>query len=908
MKLLRFLAVSLWATALWGKPQSEWLKDAQKRFVTEVLPNGLTVVCYPIPDQHNVRVGITYDVGSKDELPGEYGLAHMIEHMIFKGTDKMSETDLKAIAEKFCAGSIGIGFNAFTSRDLTRYFFNTDKDNYRVFLDILADCMFNVRFDENHFASEVKAVLEEINLRSPNLPAYVYDEASGMYPDGHPYHHPIIGYKETLLGLTSDDLKAFYKRNYHPSRALLTIVGDIDVKQALAYARKTFNTNVALPQRKEFTVQPVLTKEFSRKKVISYKPIPNPMYYSIWKFPEGEELGVKAQLLGKVLSDRFHKSLVVEKDLVLSASASVIPERFGSFFIIGFSPKEGNSDKEIRAAIFGELEKISQEGPTANEVASFKHAMEAAFLRFFETTGGVGTIAEMGFFPTRSIDTGFSDFEKAMNITPDDIKAFAQEHLRSFLRSSIVCLPIPPAEQERWNVARQEEDAYEQTLLAQKIRQSDVEPPRYAHTLPEPKLVTFKAQRPDKVITLSNGLKVCLKKREASPFIYGAINFQDQELFDISSNLIASALVHAFAMNFINDGTEKESRDQLRQFFEMRGAAVGFAQHGCTFNCPADGLSSVLGKIYQMMKQPKYDETLLQQEIQSARQRIQMSKMYPGYVAGRTLDYELQKAYSWTLTDDEVAEELSSVTRDTLIRFNKQYLNPDGMFLVLVGNIDLTTIERDLEKVLGSWQVDRDTSLNLMKKEDIPVLTNPVPTTTIKTIPVDQVVLALGRVTNYAHTSDMYALSLIQSYVDKRMFEIRERTGLFYAGQTALVSGSTLLKGIAYLVFPLSVFNVEQAETAIKETLADIAKQGIPQEHIAKAKEQVQMDLVKMFTTNGSLCNSFVQLMSGNEPWDIYEQRLATIQALTKKEIDEVAKKYLDPTQWTTVKAGRVEA
>ncbi len=908
MKLFRSLFVVLLCSALQAKPLHKWLADAQKRIVTQVLPNGLTVVCYPMPGVCTVRVGIAYDVGAKDEKAGEYGLAHMIEHMIFKGTDKMSEVDLKEIAEKFCIGGVDGGYQASTARDTTRYYFQSDKNNYGVFLDILADCMFNVRFDEHHFASEVKTVIQELNDRRSELMVLIaYDALSAMfYPFGHPYHHATGGLKETLLEKTTADLKEFYKRNYHPSRAVLTIIGDIDAKQALVLARKAFNKEVAVPERVEAAEKPVLTSGFGRKKVVAYKPIGQPVYHYGWRIPAGDELATQAICTADILSNRLLCSVVREKDLAVAIAVHPIPERLGTLLWIEFTPKEGRSIKEIKAAITEELTKLMTEGPTDNEVACVKKSSERRFLQAFETASGVGDLIEDGYFPDRDIGKLFSDFEYAKSLTPELIKTFVQEHLRPLLRSTVIFLPIPEEEKEHWAALRAEEDTYEKTILEQKSREAEVEPARYALTLPEPQLVEFISKQPDKVFTLSNGLIVCVKRRDSTPFISGSLCFKNNELLDITLSLAGKKDLAALGLVFINWGTEAITPDQVREFFELLGANCSFGVDGCSFSCPSDALSSVTGRVVTLMKQPKYDEQLLAQQIQSRIQKIQMSKMVPGYVAGRLLILEFEKDYPWTKTDEQICANLQAITRNDLVAFNKEYLRPDTMCLVLVGNIDLATIEQDLEKSFGTWKAPGKKSWELIKKEDIPVITNPAPKEIVHTIPVDQVMFVLARITTFAETDDMYALKIIESYLAKQLFGIRERTGLFYSGQKTLTDETVFSKGYGIIAYPLSVTKIEAGEAAIKLALAEIAKNGIPQEFITKAQQTTQMSLVKAFSSNGSLCNSFAHLMQTNKQWDTYEKRLARIQSLTKKQVDAVAKKYLDPKEWTTIKVGRV--
>ena len=124
-----------------------------------VLKNGMTLLVYPDHSSPKVLVQIAYDIGAYVERSGERGLAHLIEHMIFKGTQKLSETDIDEIARKY-----GASHNAFTSMDVTSYYLETNRNNWKPFISILADCMQNARFEEQHLASELKAVIQELKM------------------------------------------------------------------------------------------------------------------------------------------------------------------------------------------------------------------------------------------------------------------------------------------------------------------------------------------------------------------------------------------------------------------------------------------------------------------------------------------------------------------------------------------------------------------------------------------------------------------------------------------------------------------------------------------------------------------------------------------------------------------------
>ncbi len=194
-------------------PHPTYCKMPTERVVKKVLPNGMTILAMQDKSIPQVLVQIAYDIGSAVEQSHERGLAHLIEHMIFKGTQQLSEGDIDAIARKF-----GADFNAFTSWDCTSYYFQTDNANWRHFINILFDCMKNARFDDQHLASELRAVVQELNMYKDKYIRSMQEKAfCQTFPANHPYHFPIIGFKEELANLTAADLRTFYHKYYHPT-------------------------------------------------------------------------------------------------------------------------------------------------------------------------------------------------------------------------------------------------------------------------------------------------------------------------------------------------------------------------------------------------------------------------------------------------------------------------------------------------------------------------------------------------------------------------------------------------------------------------------------------------------------------------------------------------------------------
>ena len=194
----------------------------------KTLANGLTVLVRPVESTQKVAIQLWYYVGSKDEKTGERGLAHLLEHMIFKGTPTISEIDIALITKKLSGWC-----NAHTSADWTNYEFNVPAHNYDQTLPILADCMRNCTFKQDLLNAEFKVVIQELKMNRDNYPrSLVLGLNSAIFAD-HPYHYPTIGFKQDIWDINQEHLLKFYHKHYVPNNATLVIVGDVNPDEAV---------------------------------------------------------------------------------------------------------------------------------------------------------------------------------------------------------------------------------------------------------------------------------------------------------------------------------------------------------------------------------------------------------------------------------------------------------------------------------------------------------------------------------------------------------------------------------------------------------------------------------------------------------------------------------------------------
>ena len=345
------------------------------------LANGLELVVIPDHRAAVVTHMIWYKVGAADETPGKSGLAHFLEHLMFKGTERnpgsrFSET----------VSAIG-GQNAFTTSDYTGFFQRVPRDRLKEMMAFEADRITGLVLTDAVVRPELNVVLEEQNMRVANNPSSRLAEQmdAALYLN-HPYGRPVIGWRPEIESLDRDDALAFYRRFYTPNNAIVVVAGDVDASEVKADAEETYGkvmprAEIAPRRRPQEPPQ-----EAPRTVTLADARVEQPSvsrYYLVpsrttAKTGESQALEVLAHVLGSGVNSRLYRALVVEQSVALNAGAyySGTALDYGKFGVYG-SPKPGKSLHDVEAAIDTVLADISEHGITADELDLAKNRLIA---------------------------------------------------------------------------------------------------------------------------------------------------------------------------------------------------------------------------------------------------------------------------------------------------------------------------------------------------------------------------------------------------------------------------------------------------------------------------------------------------------------------------------------------------
>ena len=407
------------------------------------LPNGLKVIFLENHKAPLVTFQVWYRVGSRNEAWGKTGLSHMLEHMMFKGTEKVGPEEFSRIIQEN-----GGNDNAFTSRDYTAYFENISTDRVQVSIDLESDRMQNLLLREQDFRTERMVVMEERRLRTEDNPqANLQEHMEATAFLTSPYHWPTIGWKEDIERFTLDDLKAYYRTYYNPVNAILIVVGDFKREELLPKIEKAFGSipkGIAPSQERDEDPKQIGERRIFVKKEAQLPYLVMGYHVPNLREPDSYALEVIATLLSAGKSSRLYQSLVREKRLVLSADADhSLLSRDPSLFYLSAELLPGKEVVEVEKALDQEVEGLKKELVGPQELEKAKNQIEASFVfgqdsLFYQAM----LLARHEITLTwRAIDDYLPSIRK---VSPEDIQRVAKKYLKPDNRTVGVLIPLPP--------------------------------------------------------------------------------------------------------------------------------------------------------------------------------------------------------------------------------------------------------------------------------------------------------------------------------------------------------------------------------------------------------------------------------------------------------------------------------
>jgi zinc protease len=861
------------------------------------LPNGLHVLLFPDQSKPKVTVNMTYLVGSRHEGYGETGMAHLLEHMLFKQT-KGGRDVKKELSDH------GADFNGSTSYDRTNYFETVvaSDDNLKWALGLEADRMTGMRIEKPLLDTEMTVVRNEFEM-GENEPGRILEqrvlEAAFSF---HSYGRVTIGARSDIEHVPIEKLAAFYSKYYQPDDAILTVAGKFDEAKALPWIAEMF-TKIPRPARKleqPYTTEPTQDGERS---VTLRRVGDNQMIMAFYHGPAGTDpdgaaLDVLMGVLGATPSGRLYKALVDNKKAV--GAGMDFDGMHDSGFIQAFvSLRKDQSIDEARDLLLKTIENVAAEPPSKDEVQRAKD-------RILKNIDLALTNSEaVGISLSESAAAGdwrliFLERDEIKKVTDQDVLRVAKQYLKSSNRT--LGEFVPTTSPERVDIAPPADPAvrlkgYTGGAAAAAGETFDTSPANI-----ESRVTRLK---------LSNGVKVVLLPKKTRG---GTVVAQMVFRFGDEKSLFGKQQIATLTGSMLMRGSKLHTRQQIQDETDKLKAhlSVGGGLNSANVGVETTeaNLAGSLKLAAEILRQPAFPdaefETLKGQRIAG----VEAGKSDPQNLAFVSIGRHFAAEYKrgdprYVSTPDETIEDLKKVTLADVKQFYQSFYGGSPGEIVITGQFDKDEAAKLLEQLFADWKSPAPYQRILAPYRKVAPEDTKIETPDKQNSVLISAVLAKMPDEDADYPAMVLANFMMGGSMSARLVNrIREKEGLSYGVQT-IFSAPTKDDAAEFLTFTIAApQNTPKAEASLKDEISKTAKGGFTAEEVSAAKAAWLQEK----TVARSQDQGLAGLLLSRERWDRtlkfdddLEKRVA---ALTPAQISEIFRKYVDPAGLTIVKAG----
>jgi len=399
------------------------------------LENGMKVVVIPDRRAPVVTHMVWYKVGAADEASGKSGIAHLLEHLLFKGTKKIAPGEFSKIISRN-----GGQDNAFASQDYTGYFQRISKDRLEMVMEMEADRMQNLVLTEKDIVTERDVVKEERRTRTDNKPtALLSEQMSAALYTAHPYGIPVIGWMSEVAKLNRQDAMDFYRKFYTPSNAILVVAGDVTAEQVIKLAKKHYgvlkNTTTPGPRLRTMEPSPIAARRVIMRDKRASSPYVMRQYlapsYTTAKGNKAMALDVLTEILGSGTTSRMYKKIVIEDKVAVSAGSWYSGGQidYGTFGFYGV-PAPGNTPEKLEKSIDAIIAEVLEKGVTQKELDRARKVLQAETVYLLDSQSSLARVFGRALVSGLTVSDVINWDDNLNSVTLQDIKNAAADVLQ----------------------------------------------------------------------------------------------------------------------------------------------------------------------------------------------------------------------------------------------------------------------------------------------------------------------------------------------------------------------------------------------------------------------------------------------------------------------------------------------
>jgi zinc protease len=852
---------------------------------TTALNNGLKVVVVEDRTAPVVQTSVWYGFGSLDETPGKTGLAHALEHMMFRGTKAISAGGLDDIVAR-----LGAQMNGETTYDYTQFYFEMPADKIDVALFIEADRMQHAALRAADWAVERNAVLNEIDgdASSPffNLLARV---RAAAFP-GQPAGRTPVGNRSDVASATVADIARYYRQWYAPNNATLVVAGDVSHQAVFAKAQRYFGS---IPGKKLPAAEVRNPVASSGQTVEAQFPFPFEILDLAYSVPGDKQTGEPAvSTLATLLENQrspFYQALV-QSNIALAIESDADTQLRGGLLNVFVILNPGHSGAQAQTVFQSVLDQTLKSGFSPELVTAAKRLTIAERLYSADSIDGIGSLVG---YTYGIVGEKVADEDRRLAaLTGDDLLAAARTYLS---KPTVVGHLRPNASPPKGSSSKS--DAAASDDFSKRVPSGPVVEPRWiAQAVRTP--TTARSALAPVAFTLSNGVRVIVQQKNDRPtfFLRGSIAsspaFQPPGLEGISR--LASAVA--------DYGSTKYPFAQRRKATDEMGA---FVVTGETFSAQGEArdFDRIVDIVADGEAHPTFADPWFSLERSQLANSLQSESSISGVMIDRAYD-ELLLASDDPSLHKPTPQSVDRITRDDLLNFSSRYWRPDLTTIAVVGDISPRQVQSTLETAFGAWQAS-----------------GPKPNPHLMAMPpaskghdyigtaANQVYIRLGQPA-VARSSPDYDTFLVLSQIlggsgafESRLWqELRQKRGLVYSVSSSIDANAD--RGDFRVELSASPERVVEAVRFVRAELERFQSEPASAIELQEAKVRLVSDALLEEASSTGQAKQLLDILVNDLPANYYRTLNERFARITAADVERVAKTYLKPARLVEVYAG----
>jgi zinc protease len=880
-----------------AKPESEGTMSAAVE--TYTLPNGLTVITKPVPSVPVVSVYVWYRVGSRNEPAGKSGMAHFLEHMLFKGTARFPKGE---IARR--VGRTGGEQNAFTSYDYTAFYETLPAEYLELALDIESDRMKNSLLDPKELDSERTVVLSELEGNRNHPHTRLRDLVNAQTWLEHPYRLPVIGWRPEVERLSADDLRAFYQKYYCPGNATLVVVGDFKTDTVRASIEHWFGK---VPGGSEFKFTPLPPETQQGERHVVLKDFgQTPMLRLQIHIPEaGREEQYPLSVLSEVLADgktaRLYKALV-GTGLAAEVSGSTQEMIDPGVWIFNVTCQPGVDPAQVEAVMKKEFKKITEEPLTQREFQQAVNQTKAQLLYAQDSISDQAMI--MGYYQTVARNWHLAEEYpgRVAAVTPAQIQATAAKFLSPDQMTFGYFLPVPGGQPHGAPGGPAADDRLSWLPRTSPLALADALPVLPGAPGAEAAGNSSACQR----FLLPNGLVLLVQPNHSNPTV-SLSGLVRAGVVSEPADKNGLAVLHA---SLLDRGTRQHTAEQLSAELEFHAVHMNFNAGYEELNFGGEALTEDLELLLSSLAETLQEPTFPAAELEKVRKEVLTScRMAQDSSQSQAWQGLFQMAYpaGHPMLHSLVTAEpsLKKIRRQDLMAYQQKWIRPDTTLISLAGDVDASRVKALVEKLFAGWKAEGPKPDNAYQPM------SPVKKSEFRLVEIPgkhESITLLGHEGILRKDPEYYDAFLANHILggaglsSRLMRTVRDRDGLTYSIYTQFRSSTNMRPWV--LQFQSDPGKVKQAiETSQKEIHA-LQSGEVSEQEVDDSREELVGGLQLTLETNQGIAYlnreiEYQQLGAG-----YLQQYPAVIRSVTRARVLEAAKKWFHPDRTLAVSVG----